>query len=415
MPDVSAAPRRPWRRLILFLSIMGPGIITANVDNDAGGLATYSQAGAMFGLDLLWIFLPMTVVLVMVQEMTARMGVVTGAGLSSLIRERFGVKITFYLMLLLLATNFGNVMAEFAGIAGAAELFGISKFIAVPVCAALVWFMVLRWSYRSVERIFLVACLFYAAYLITAFMVDPDPVEVSRALAAPRWIPTSAYLFMIVGLVGTTIAPWMQFYQQASVVEKEIDVEHYAYARADTVIGGVTVSVVAVSIVVVCAMTLHKAGVTIDDASHAAEALAPLAGANARWLFAFGLFNASMFAACILPLSTAYTVCEALGWERGVDQRFEDARQFYTLYTASIVLGALLILIPGLNLIRVMIWSQVINGLLLPVVLAFMLILARDEGLMGRYRNGRVYHVLCVAVVALLAVMSIAYVVSLLL
>ncbi|MBZ0270959.1 Nramp family divalent metal transporter [bacterium] len=406
-----ALARAPWRRMLVFLSIMGPGIITANVDNDAGGIATYSQAGALFGLDLLWIFLPMTIVLVMVQEMANRMGVVTGEGLSSLIRERFGVKLTFYFMMALLVTNVGNVMANFAGIASAAELFGLPAVIMVPVCGAFVWYMVLKWSYRSVERVFLVAVLFYVAYLVTAHLVRPDAGEVARALVAPRIVPDAAYLAMIIGLVGTTIAPWMQFYQQAAVVEKNIDIRDYVYSRIDTIVGGVAVSVVAASIVIVGAKTLHPAGVVIDSAADAAASLAPLAGDAARHLFAFGLWNASMFAACILPLSTAYTVCEALGWERGVDQRYEDAPQFYVLYTASIVVGALAVLVPGISLIRVMIVSQIVNGLLFPVVLVLMLILVNDKRLMGEHANGRVYNAICWATVVLLAATSAGYVV----
>lgn len=401
------------QRLLLFLSIMGPGIITANVDNDAGGIATYSQAGALYGYDVLWIFIPMTVVLVLVQEMANRMGVVTGDGLSSLIRERFGVKITFYLMLALLVTNFGNIMAEFAGIASAAELFGIPRIIAVPVCASLVWYLVLRWSYRSVEKIFLLGCFFYVAYVLTAFMVKPDMGQIATAMVTPKLIATRDYMFMLIGIVGTTIAPWMQFYQQASIVEKGIDIEDYGYSRVDTIIGGITVSIVAVCIVVVCAMTLNKAGVNIKDASQAAESLAPLAGLQASKLFAFGLWNASMFAACILPLSTAYSICEALGWERGVDQRYEDARQFYVLYTASIIMGALIVLIPGLSLMSVMLVSQIVNGFLFTVILVFMLILVNDKKLMGEHVNSRFYNVVCIITVVLLALISLASLVSL--
>ncbi|OGR03890.1 MAG: Mn transporter [Deltaproteobacteria bacterium RIFOXYD12_FULL_50_9] len=402
-------------RFLLFLSIMGPGIITANVDNDAGGIATYSQAGALYGFDVLWIFIPMTVVLVLVQEMANRMGVVTGDGLSSLIRERFGVKITFYLMLALLVTNFGNIMAEFAGIASAAELFGIPRIIAVPICAFLVWYMVLRWSYRSVEKIFLLGCFFYVAYLLSAFMAKPDMGEIAIALVTPKLIATKDYMFMLIGIVGTTIAPWMQFYQQASIVEKGIDIEDYSYSRSDTILGGITVSIVAMCIVVVCAMTLHRSGISIEDASQAAQALAPLAGLQASKLFAFGLWNASMFAACILPLSTAYSICEALGWERGVDQRYEDAKQFYVLYTTSIILGALIVLIPGLSLMNVMLISQIVNGFLFTVILVFMLILVNDEKLMGKYTNSRFYNAVCFATVVVLALISVVSLFSLVL
>lgn len=412
MSDHAPSKRTLWQRIALFATIMGPGIITANVDNDAGGLATYSQAGALFGLDTLWIFGPMAIVLVMVQEMSNRMGVVTGQGLSSLIRERFGVKITFYLMLALLVTNFGNVMAEFAGIASAARLFGIPPILAVPVCAALVGLLVIRYSYRSVEKIFLVACVFYVAYLVTAHLVRPDAGEVVRAFVTPKWNPDSTYLLMLIGLFGTTIAPWMQFYQQAAVVEKNIRLDDYAYSKADTVIGGLIVNLVAAAIVIVCARTLHAQGIAIEDGAGAAAALEPLAGPWAHHLFAFGLWNASMFAACILPLSTAYTICEALGWEGGVDHSWSEAPQFYTLYTASIALGALFVLIPGLSLIKVMIYSQVVNGLLLPVVLVFMLILVNDRDLMGERVNGRVYNTFCWTAVVGLTALSLVYVAS---
>jgi len=343
------------------------------------------------------------------------MGVVTGDGLSSLIRERFGVKITFYLMLALLVTNFGNIMAEFAGIASAAELFGIPRIIAVPICAFLVWYMVLRWSYRSVEKIFLLGCFFYVAYLLSAFMAKPDMGEIAIALVTPKLIATKDYMFMLIGIVGTTIAPWMQFYQQASIVEKGIDIEDYSYSRSDTILGGITVSIVAMCIVVVCAMTLHRSGISIEDASQAAQALAPLAGLQASKLFAFGLWNASMFAACILPLSTAYSICEALGWERGVDQRYEDAKQFYVLYTTSIILGALIVLIPGLSLMNVMLISQIVNGFLFTVILVFMLILVNDEKLMGKYTNSRFYNAVCFATVVVLALISVVSLFSLVL
>jgi NRAMP (natural resistance-associated macrophage protein)-like metal ion transporter len=415
MNDEGKKLTRPtmWRRMVLFFSIMGPGIITANVDNDAGGLATYSQAGALFGLNLLWSFLPITVALIVVQEMVNRMGVVTGEGLSSLIRERFGVKTTFYLMLVLLLTNFGNIVAEFAGIASSAQLFGIPPLIAVPACAVLVWLLVLRWNYKAVERVFLVACLFYASYLITCFMVKPDLHEVAHAFVTPRWVHGQEYLMMIIGLVGTTIAPWMQFYQQASVVEKNIDLDHYAYSKADTVLGGILVNVVAVSILIVCAMTLYPANIRIETAAQAAQALEPLAGRHAEQLFAFGLLNASVFAASILPLSTAYSVCEALGWERGVDKDYREAPHFYVLYTALIALGALIVLIPGISYIGVMLLSQVGNGLLLPAILIFMLILVNDKRMMGAYTNRKIYNIVCIGMASALSLICAVYVISL--
>lgn len=405
---------RLWARAAVFLAVMGPGIITANVDNDAGGLATYSQAGAGFGLKLLWMMIPVTLLLVIVQEMVNRMGVVTGRGLSDMIRERFGVRVTFTLMVLLLVTNFGNIIAEFAGIAAAGQLFGLPKVLTIPVCAVLVWLLVTRASYRNVERVFLVACIFYLAYPVTLFIIGPDMGRVAGALVTPRLEFSREYLVMTIGLLGTTIAPWMQFYQQASVAEKNISVKDYGYSRLDTIVGCIVVSLVAACIIVVCAFTLHEAGIEVDSADNAAAALAPLAGAGSSMLFAFGLLNASLFAASILPLSTSYTLCEAFGWESGLDRGFDEAPQFYTLYTVLIASGALSVLVPGLPLIRVMIWSQVVNGLLLPVVLVFMLILVNDRSQMGFFVNGRAYNAFCWVAVALTGLVSMAWPVSLL-
>ncbi|MCE5244051.1 MAG: divalent metal cation transporter, partial [Desulfobacteraceae bacterium] len=366
-----------------------------------------------FGLNVLWIFIPTMVLLIMVQEMVNRMGVVTGQGLSDMIRERFGVKWTFYLMLLVLGTNFGNVMAEFAGIAAAGELFGLPPLLTVPACALLVWLLVLKGTYKSVEKIFLVACLFYAAYPITFLILRPDPGEIGQALVRP-WLEYSPpYLAMLIGIIGTTIAPWMQFYQQASVAEKSIALQDYGYSRLDTILGCVVVNIVAVCIVVVCALTLNKAGIRINDAADAARSLAPFAGQASAYLFAFGLWNASLFAASILPLSTSYTICEALGWESGVDKNFETAPQFYVLYTAIITVGATIILIPGISMVKVMFWSQVINGLLLPIVLVFILLLVNDVQIMGNYRNSRAYNVVCWVSNTLIAAASITYVASL--
>jgi NRAMP (natural resistance-associated macrophage protein)-like metal ion transporter len=411
--DLEKGKRSRWARLSTFLAVVGPGIITANVDNDAGGLTTYSQAGAHLGLRLLWIFIPLTVVLIMVQEMCNRMGVVTGQGLSDMIRERFGVKVTFYLMVLVLATNFGNVMAEFAGIAAASGIFGAPPLLSVSLCAFLVWLLVLKGTYRIVEKVFLLACVFYFAYPITFVIIHPDLAAVGRALVRPRMEMSSEYLVNLIGVVGTTIAPWMQFYQQASVAEKNISVRDYFYSRLDTIVGGLVVSIVAACIVVVCAYTLYPAGVRIEHAGEAARSLAPLAGKGSSYLFAIGLWNASLFAASILPLSTSYTICEALGWESGVDKDFTTAPQFYVLYTAIIILGASSILIPGISLVKVMFWSQVINGLLLPVVLVFILILVNDRRVMGEHVNSRLYNIVCWIAVVVLTMISIAYVVAL--
>jgi Mn2+/Fe2+ NRAMP family transporter len=382
--------RSRWARLAAALAVIGPGIITANVDNDAGGIATYSQAGAEFGYRLLWTLIPITVALILVQEMCARMGVVTGKGLSDLIRERFGVKATFYVMLALVLANLGNTMAEFAGVAEALQIFGIPRYISVPAVALAVWLLVTQGSAKVVERVFLIACLFYLAYPIAGFLAHPDWREVAVGTFKPSLSLAGPELTMVVTLVGTTIAPWMQFYLQSAIVEKGVRQEDYPLSRLDVVIGCIVTDVVAFFIVLACGATIFKAGGRIETAGDAAMALRPLAGKWASVLFAFGLFNASLFAASILPLSTSYYVCEAFGWESGIDRRREDAPQFYFLYEAIIVLGAGLVLIPGLPLLKIMLLSQTANGVLLPFILVFMLLLAGDERLMGRYRNGPV-------------------------
>jgi Mn2+/Fe2+ NRAMP family transporter len=394
-------------RLRLFFAILGPGLITAVVDNDAGGITTYSQAGARYGLATLWIFPPLCVALVLVQEMANRMGVVSGKGLSDLIRERFGVKVTFYLLIGLLVTNFGNVLAEFAGIAAAGRIFGIPPLLSVPVAALFVWGVVLRASYRTVEKVFLVACVFYVSYILAGLARHPTLEDVATALAVPKIRGDSGYIIMLVALVGTTIAPWMQFYQQAAVVEKNVRVEDYALSRIDTIFGGIVVTVIAVFIVVVTSTNLHANGVEIETAADAARSLTPIAGRYAAYLFAFGLLNASVFAASILPLSTSYTICEGFGWESGVDKRFGEAKQFYILYTALIVLGAGFILLPNLSYIGIMYVSQVINGILLPIVLAFMLVLVNDKSIMGEHTNSWLHNAVCIALSVIVAGLAV--------
>jgi Mn2+/Fe2+ NRAMP family transporter len=407
----SAAPPRSvrrltWARIAAAFAVIGPGIITANVDNDAGGIATYSQAGAEFGYALLWTLIPITVALVIVQEMCARMGVVTGKGLSDLIRERFGVKTTFYVMLALVVANLGNTMAEFSGVAQSLEIFGVPKYVSVPLVAFAVWLLVLKGTARIVERVFLVACIFYVAYLVAGFLAKPHWGEVARGSLIPTLQLDGAQLTMVVTLVGTTIAPWMQFYLQSAIVEKGVRLEDYPLSRLDVVVGCIVTDVVAFFIVLACGATIFKAGGHIEDAKDAAVALGPLAGRWASALFAFGLFNASVFAASILPLSTAYYVCEAFGWERGIDKRRDEASEFYLLYEAMLVVGAGLVLIPRLPLLRIMLLSQTANGVLLPFILVFMLLLARDERLMGRYRNGRLLGAVAWATAAILVVLT---------
>jgi Mn2+/Fe2+ NRAMP family transporter len=383
---------RNWRtRLILFLAVLGPGFITANVDNDAGGILTYSQAGAQYGYTLLWTMIPITLALIVVQEMCARMGVVTGKGLSDLIREEFGLRITFVMMILLVIVNFGNVIAEFSGIAGSMQLFHVSKYLSVPVCAFLVWILVVKGDYKSVEKIFLIASVFYIAYIIAGVLSRPDwhLALVETVKLPPRGVwHDKSYVYMTVGVIGTTITPWMQFYLQSSIVEKGITVKNYKASRLDVIVGSIFTDIVAWFIVVACAATLYTHGMrSIGDPSDAAQAMKPLAGDYAFILFAAGLFNASLFAASILPLSTAYTVCEGLGFESGLDKSFREARFFYWFYSLLLASGAAIVLIPNFPLVRFSILSQVLNGVLLPVVMIFMLRLINKHELMGKHTN----------------------------
>jgi len=408
------AHRFRWKTFLIFLAVAGPGIITSNVDNDAGGIATYSIAGAHFGYNLLWSLIPIMVALIIIQEMSARMGVVTGKGLSDLIRERFGVRITVYLLLALVLTNFGNVIAEFAGVASSLEIFAIPKWISVPISALLVWLLVVKGTYRSVEKVFLFACLFYIAYIISGFLAKPDWASVGKSLINPTFKLSTASLAMIIGLVGTTIAPWMQFYLQAAVVEKNIKVRDYKYSRSDVIAGSFMVTVVAGFIILTCAATLFKAGVKVETARDAALALAPLAGKYCSILFAFGLLNASLFAASILPLSTAFVVCEGMGWEDGVNKKFSEAPQFYGLYSLLIFLGAGIVILPGIPLFPVIYISQVINGIVLPAILIFMLILINNKKLMGEYVNKGAYNIISWLTVIILVILSSALFLSLL-
>jgi len=406
---------RSWKiRLALVLAVIGPGIITANVDNDAGGIYTYSLAGARFGYSLLWTMIPITIALIVIQEMAARMGAVTGKGLSDLIREQFGFRATFLLMAALVVTNFGNVVAEFAGVASSVELFGISKYIIVPLAAALVWVLVVRGTYHSMEKVFLVASGFYLAYVVAGVLAHPDWRAAAISTVhrpAGFTINNHDYLYMVIGLVGTTIAPWMQFYLQASIVEKGITPRQYRASRWDVIVGCVFTDVVAWFIIVACAATLYTHGRhDIADAADAAQALRPLAGEYAYLLFAAGLFNASLFAACILPISTAYAVCEGIGLESGLDKRFDEAPAFYWLYTVLIVVGAGVLLIPRFPLVRIMILSQVVNGVVLPFVLIFMLRLVNDRELMGDHVNSRAYNVVAWVTTGVMIVLTLAMV-----
>jgi NRAMP (natural resistance-associated macrophage protein)-like metal ion transporter len=391
---VSSSRRSLWRTIGLFFILMGPGIITSNVDNDAGGITTYSLAGAQYGLKLIWSLIPIMIALIVIQEMCSRMGVVTGKGLSDLIREKFGAKITFYLVIGVFLTNMGNVLSEFAGVAAGWEIFGVNKFISVPISAFLVWLMVVKGSYKSVEKVFLIACVFYISYIVTGIIVKPNWDVVFEQFLHPQLSLQPSEMTMLIGIVGTTIAPWMQFYLQASIVEKGIKTEDYKFARFDVVMGAIAVHIVAFFIILVCAETLFKHGVRIETAKDAALSLAPLAGKYCTYLFAFGLINASLFAASILPLSTTYLICEGLGWEAGIDKKFVEAPQFYGFYSLIIFLGAGIILYPKFPLIPIMYFSQVLNGMVLPFVLIFMLLLINDKKLMMNYTNGPIFNVI---------------------
>ncbi len=392
---------------MLFLGVIGPGLITSNVDNDAGGIYSYSLAGAQFGYLLLWTIIPMTVILYVTEEMAARMGVITGKGLSDLIREEFGFRTTFFLMLAVMAVALGNVMAEFAGVAASAELFGVPRHVAVPLAAFLVWLLVLRGSHRLVERVFLVGCLFYVSYIFSAVLAEPDWMKAAYHSVRPVIEWKLSYLVMLLALLGSTVAPWQHFYLQSSVVEKRIPRERYWETRADVLVGSITCMAVVFCIIVACAATLNKNGIThIQDAAEAAHALRPLASEYASALFAFGLLNASLFAASILPLSTAYVICEGIGVEAGLDKSFRDAPIFYWLYTALIAVGAGLILLPHTPLIRILVLSQVVNSFLLPVVLIFMLILVNRADLMGEWRNSKPRNVVAWGTVVIVIVLT---------
>ena len=413
LSPVTPSPVQNWRRrLTIFFAILGPGIITANVDNDAGGIATYSMAGAHFGYSLLWTLIPITMALIVVQEISARLGAITGKGLGELIRENYGLRATFYLLIAVLVTGVGNTVAEFAGWAAALEIFGIPRWVSVPIGAFVVWWIVVKGNYKTVEKIFLFACTIYLTYIVSALFAKPVWKDVLVQTFEPKIESSAAWILMIIGIVGTTIAPWMQFYLQSSIVEKRIGAEEYRISRWDVIVGCILTDVVAFFIVVACGATLFPKGIRIAGAEDAAIALEPLAGKWAKNLFAIGLANASLFAASILPLATAYSVCEGLGFESGVDKKWNEAPQFHALYTIMIVIGAGIILIPGVPLFPVLFLSQVLNGLLLPFVLVFMCLLVNRVDLMGEHVNGRTWNVVAWGTCVVMIVLTIALVVS---
>lgn len=381
-----------WRKIVILFSIMGPGIITANIDNDASGITTYSVAGARFGYGLLWTLIPTTVALIVIQEMIARLGVITGKGLSHLIRENYGVRTTFFMMLGLLMANFGTTVANFAGWAASTEILGLSKYIMVPLGAIFIWMLVTKGSYRFVEGILLIACLVYFGYIISGVMARPDWGLVAKNTFLPRLQWDSEYVMLSIAIIGTTITPWMQFYLQSSIVEKGITPENYKTSRLDVISGCLITDVISFFIIVTCGTLLFPLGIRINEATEAAVALKPLAGDYASLIFALSLANASLLGAIIVPLSTAYYICEAMGWEAGVNKTFKEAPQFMWIYTLMIVLASFLILLPGAPLVFLMVLSSVINGLLLPFVLIYALSLINNRRLMGTYINPKSYN-----------------------
>jgi len=405
-------PRIKKRRILRFLAVMGPGIITASVDQDAGGITTYSLAGAQFGYGLLWSLFFITIALAIVQEMGSRMGVVTGKGLAELIRERFGIRVTFGVMLVLVLANLANTVSEFAGVAASLEIFGWSRYATVPLAALLVGWLVVKGTYRLVERIFLGASLFYVVYLISAFLAGPSWPTVLRQTVRPNFHIERDYLTMLITLVGTTIAPWMQFYIQSSIVDKGVRRKDYGYVKLDVWFGSVVASAVAFFIIVACGATLHAHGVRIETAEQAAMALEPFAGHYATLLFALGLLNASLFSAAIVPLSTAYAVCEGFGWQTGVDRTLREAPGFFSIYLSMVAAGALLILWPKAPLITIMFLSQTLNGILLPFVLIFMLLLINDRTIMGAQVNSPAYNLIAWGTAALMVVLTLLLIVT---
>ncbi len=401
-----------WKKALLFLTVMGPGIITANIDNDASGITTYSVVGARFGYSLLWTLIPVTAALIVVQEMVARMGVVTGKGLADLIREEFGVKAAFYLLLGLFVANFGNTVANFAGWAASMQILGLSKYAMVPIGAAAIWLLVVKGSYRIIENVLLVACLIFVGYIISGFMAKPDWLEVGKSLVVPDIKWDAEYLILAVGIIGTTITPWMQFYMQSSIAEKGIKKEDYRLTRLDVIVGCSITDIVSFFIIVTCATLLYPHGIRVEDASEAAIALQPLAGNYAALIFSIALANASILGAIIVPLATAYYICEAMGWEAGVNKSFREAPQFMGIYTLIIGAAAAIILIPGAPLVDLMVLSAIVNGLMLPFVLIFIIKLINNKKIMGDYTNSKAYNIISWTTVTVVAVLTVLFVIA---
>lgn len=401
-----------FSNIFMFLAILGPGIITANAGNDAGGITTYATVGASYGYRMIWGLILITISLIIIQEMCARMGAVTGKGLSDLIRERFGIKLTFLAMMTLLITNIGITISEFAGIAAAMELFGISKYISVPIMAVVIWYLVTRGSYSVVEKVFIFFSFGFFGYIISAFMAKPHWGIVTAQTITPYIEYNSGFIMTFIAMIGTTISPYMQFYLQASIVDKGISIKHYDYEKLDVVFGAIFGVIVQFFIIVSTATTLNPKGIKITTAAQAALALKPLAGQYAFILFGLGLFGASALAAGVLPLTTSYAICEAFGWESGLDHKFKDAPVFYTLYTALILIGSITILIPGINLISIILMTQVVQGVLLPITLIFVILLASNKRIMGNYANKKILNFVSWITIIILIILNIMLVIT---
>lgn len=400
------------RRAILFLSIMGPGLITASADNDASGIATYSMAGSIYGYAFLWAILWVTFGEVVTQEMAARMGAVTGKGLTDLIRERFGVRVTFFVIISLALANLGTTAAQFAGVAASGEMFGITRYIVVPLAAFFVWFLVLRGTYKHVEKALLLLSLYAVAYIVSAVKVGPRWGDVLQHIITPTWHLEPHFLLALMATVGTTMTPWGCAYMQASVADKGVSMDEYPYTRMDVIMGAIMGNVVSAFVIICTAATLFTHGIRVETAEQAALALAPVAGQWAKQLFALGLLGASLLAASVLPLATTYATCEAFGWERGINRQADEAPMFYGIYTTMIVLSAGIVLIPGLPLFPLMWLSQVANAVLLPAIMVFMLILANDAGLMKNWRNSRPINAFAVVLAVLVTVATLALLIA---
>ncbi|MFW2487944.1 Nramp family divalent metal transporter [Clostridium chromiireducens] len=401
-----------FKKLLFIMTIIGPGLITVNAGNDAGGITTYASVGASYGYKMLWGLLVITFSLAVIQEMNARMAVVTGKGLSDLIREKFGVKLTFFAMTILLIANMGVVFGDFAGIAASLELFNVSKYISIPVVSMMIWFLVTKGSYKKVENIFLLFTFVFFTYIVSAILTKPDWGHVMQSMVTPTIELNTGFLLTFIGMIGTTITPYMQFYLQSSIVDKKISISDYKYEKLDVYLGAFWGNAVAFFIIVCTAVTLYKAGITITSAEEAAISLKPLAGEAAFILFGAGLFGASVLATAVIPLSTSYAICEAFGWESGVDNDYKDAPAFFGIYTGIIVLGALFILIPGISLIKIILVSQQIAGLLSPIILTFMIILINDKRIMGKYVNNKTQNIVSWATVIFIITLSIILFVS---